>query len=118
MSLELPSDMKLLAALLLALVIPAAAAAALEVKLSIASGAPKKGVRATIQLRPYWTYNRADGTCCLLKPADVAYPFKVEAVSPAGRVFNVRVRRTKNRFVWSGSFRFTTRGRWTLRDPH
>lgn len=108
--------MKLLTAALLALVLPASAAAALEVKLSVPSS-PKKGASSVVQLRPYWTHYRADGTCCRLKPADVRYPFRVEAVSPTGRVSRVVVRRTKNRFVWSGSFAFTRAGRWTLRAP-
>lgn len=108
--------MKLLAATLLALVAPTAAAAALEIKLSVPT-VPKKGARATIQLRPYWTYNRPDGTCCVLKPADVDYPFRIEAVSPRGRVSRVVVRRTTNRFVWAGRFVFRAAGRWTLRAP-
>jgi hypothetical protein len=109
--------MKLVAAFLLALVLPASAVAALEVKLSVPAK-PKKGAVATVQLRPYWVRYRRDGTCCRLVPADVNYPFKVEAVSPSGRVFSVPVRRTKNRYVWTGSFRFNARGRWILRDPH
>jgi hypothetical protein len=109
--------MKLLASALIALALPASAAGALEVKLSVVPTAPKKGASTVVQLRPYWTYNRPDGTCCLLKPADVRYPFRVEAVSPSGRVVRVLVRRTTNRFVWAGRIRFGTPGRWTLRAP-
>ncbi len=109
--------MKVLAAALISLAFPASAAAALEVKLSVVPATPKKGAPTVVQLRPYWTYNRPDGTCCLLKPADVRYPFRVEAVSPRGRVIRVVVRRTKNRFVWAGRIRFGTAGRWTLRAP-
>jgi hypothetical protein len=109
--------MKLVAALLLALVVPATAAAALEVKLSVVPSAPKKGATSVVQLRPYWTRYRAGGTCCRLVQADVRYPFEVEAVSPAGHVFRVVVRRTKNRFVWAGSFAFSPAGMWTLRAP-
>ena len=109
--------MKLLAAALLALVLPASAAAALEVKLSVVPSSPKKGASSFVQLRPYWTQYRDDGTCCKLVPADVRYPFKIEAVSPTGRVFRVVVRRTKNRFLWAGSVAFTRTGRWTLRAP-
>jgi len=105
------------AAALAALAIPASAAAALEVRLKMVPLAPEAGARAVVQLRPYWTYNRPDGTCCRLVPADVNYPFKVQAVSPAGRVFRVTVRRTKNRYVWAGSFVFRSPGRWTLRAP-
>jgi hypothetical protein len=115
-SLESGPDMRLLAAALLALVLPASATAALEVKLSVPSS-PKKGASSVVQLRPYWTEYRSDGTCCRLEPADVRYPFRVEAVSPTGRVFRVVFRRTKNRFVWAGSFVFSRRGKWTLRAP-
>ena len=109
--------MKLIAAVFLALALPASAAAALEVKLSVVPGSPKKGVSTVVQLRPYWTYNRPDGSCCVLKPAAVRYPFKVQAVSPTGRVTRIVVRRTENRYVWAGRFVFRTRGTWTLRAP-
>ena len=109
--------MRVFAAGLLALVLPTTAAAALEVRLSVAPPSPRAGARATVELRPYWAYNRPDGTCCLLKPANVRYPFTVEAVSPTGHVSRVVVRRTKNRFVWAGHFLFRAAGRWTLRAP-
>ena len=106
-----------MAAALLVLVVPASAAAALEVKLSVVPGFPKKGASSVVQLRPYWTKYRADGTCCRLERANVNYPFRVEVVSPAGRVSRVVVRRTKNRFVWAVRFVFRAIGRWTLRAP-
>lgn len=109
--------MKLLAAALAALAFPASASAALEVKLSVVPTTPKKGVSTVVQLRPYWTYNRPDGSCCQLRPADVRYPFRVEAVSPSGRVTRLVMRRTSNRFVWAGRIRFPAVGRWTLRAP-
>lgn len=109
--------MKLLAAVLAALAFPTSAAAALEVRLSVVPTSPKKGAATVVQLRPYWTYNRPDGSCCVLKPADVRYPFRVEAVSPGGRVMRVAIRRTKNRVVWAGRIVFSTVGRWTLRAP-
>ena len=109
--------MKLIAAVFLALAFPATAGAALEVKLSTKPVSPRKGVTTVVQLRPYWTYNRPDGSCCLLKPAAVRYPFKVQAVSPTGRVTTVVLRRTQNRYVWAGRFVFRTPGRWTLRAP-
>jgi hypothetical protein len=116
-TLEFGPDMKLLAAALLTIAFPASAAAALEVKLAVAPKSPAKGVATTVQLRPYWTYKRPDGTCCVLKPAAVTYPFKVQAVSPSGRVYAVRVRRTKNSYLWSGTFRFRAAGRWMIRAP-
>jgi hypothetical protein len=109
--------MKLLAAALAALAFPASASAALEVKLSVVPTSPKKGASTVVQLRPYWTYNRADGSCCRLRPADVRYPFRIEAVSPGGRVMRIVMRRTSNRFVWVGRIRFPAVGRWTLRAP-
>jgi hypothetical protein len=109
--------MKPLAAVLAALALPASASAALEVKLSVAPTAPKKGASTVVQLRPYWTYNRPDGSCCRLRPADVRYPFRVEAVSPTGRVTRLVMRRTANRFVWSGRITFRAAGRWMLRAP-
>ena len=109
--------MKLLAAALAALALPASASAALEVKLSVVPTTPKKGTSTVVQLRPYWTYNRPDGSCCRLRAADVRYPFRVEAVSPNGRVARIVMRRTKNPFVWAGRIAFATRGRWTLRAP-
>ncbi len=115
-TLESHPDMRLVAAFFVALVLPASALAALEVKLSVVA-APKAGSRSVVQLRPYWTYKRKDGTCCRLVPADVRYPFRVEAVSPTGRVSRIAVRKTKNRFVWAGRFVFSSAGRWTLRAP-
>jgi hypothetical protein len=109
--------MKVVLAVLAALAFPAPASAALEVKLSLVPSSPEKGASTVVQLRPYWTYNRPDGTCCRLQPADVRYPFRVEAVSPTGRVWHLVMRRTKNRFVWSGRIIFRARGRWTLRAP-
>jgi hypothetical protein len=109
--------MKLLAAALAALAFPASASAALEVKLSVVPTSPKKGASTVVQLRPYWTYNRPDGSCCRLRPADVRYPFRVEAVSPGGRVTRIVMRRTSNRLVWAGRIAFTAAGRWTLRAP-
>jgi hypothetical protein len=109
--------MKLLAAALAALSFPASASAALEVKLSLVPTSPEKGASTIVQLRPYWTYNRPDGSCCRLRPADVRYPFRVEAVSPSGRVMRIVVRRTSNRFVWAGRIVFRATGRWTLRAP-
>ena len=108
--------MKVVAAALLALALPASAAAALEVKLAIAPKSPARGAATTVQLRPYWTYKRADGSCCVLKPAAVKYPFNVQAVSPTGRVYPLSVRR-KSRYLWAGSFRFRTAGRWVIRAP-
>ena len=53
----------------------------------------------------------------MLRPSSAAYPFKVEAVGPNGRVHRVRIRRTANRYLWSGVFRFGAAGRWVIRAP-
>jgi hypothetical protein len=109
--------MKLLAAALLALALPASAAAALEVKLSVVPKAPTSDTVTTIQLRPYWTYKRADGSCCVLKPAAVKYPFRIEIVSPKGVVSSMTMRRAKDRFLWIRRVVFDAAGRWTVRAP-
>jgi hypothetical protein len=108
----------LIVAVAAALVIADPAAAALEVRLAIVPAKAKVGQRAVVQLRPYIPYRRPDGSCCRLEPADVSYPFRVEAVSPTGRVFRVRMRKTRNPYVWSGPFTFSRTGEWTLREPH
>jgi hypothetical protein len=110
--------MKLLAASFLALLLPSVAGAALEVKLSVSPKPVRKGAPTVVELRPYWTYKRSDGSCCLLRKANVSYPFKVEAVSPSGRVFRVRIHKTPSRYVWSGVFTFgAAAGRWIVRAP-
>lgn len=108
----------LLVALVAALALAAPVEASLEVRLSVTPSKPRAGTRTVVQVRPYWTYLRPDGSCCRLEPADVAYPFRLEAVSPGGRLFRVRLRRTSNRFLWTAVFTFRTRGLWTFREPH
>jgi hypothetical protein len=109
--------MKLLAASFLALTLPASAFGALAIKLTVVPKAPKAGAASTIQLRPYWVYKRADGSCCVLRPSSAGYPYKVEAVDPKGGIHRVRIHRTADRYVWSGVFRFRTAGRWVIRGP-
>jgi hypothetical protein len=77
------------------------ASAALGVRLSIIPTAPRVGQSVSVLLRPYFPYVRDDGTCCRLVPADVKdYRFRVEATSPAGRVFRIAVGRTIDPFLW------------------
>ena len=104
-------------AALAALAFPGSASAALEVRLAVVPSSPTVGARTVVRLRPYWTYNRPDGSCCRLVPANVNYPFRVEAVSPAGRASRITVRKTGNRYLWAGSFVFRRAGRWTVRAP-
>jgi hypothetical protein len=102
-------------AALVCLAAAGAASAALEVRLAVDPGKPRAGHASSILLRPYSPYLREDGSCCRLEPADVDYPFRVEAVSPAGRVFRVQVQRTSDPFLWSGRFVFRSAGRWEVR---
>jgi hypothetical protein len=39
----------------------------------------------------------------------------VEATSPAGRAFRIRVARTSDPFEWRGTFVFRSPGRWNVR---
>lgn len=73
---------------------------------------------STILLRPYAIYFREDGSCCRLEPADIDYPFRLEVVSPKGRVFRIAVRRTSDPFVWTSRFVFRSPRRWEVREPH
>jgi hypothetical protein len=81
--------MNLAAALLAAAAIAPDAAAALEVRLAVTPAAPRAGRTATITLRTYTPVLRPDGTCCLLEPTSVEYPFRVEAESPRGRLYRI-----------------------------
>jgi hypothetical protein len=108
----------LLVGILAALALAAPAEASLEVRISVVPSKPSVGKTTVVQVRPYWTYLRPDWSCCRLEPADVAYPFRLEAVSPAGRVVRLSVRRARSRLLWTTAFIFRTRGRWTLREPH
>ena len=91
--------------------------AALEVRLSIKPASPLAGVRALVELRTYSPLIRADGSCCRLRTADpVGYPFRVEAVSPAGEITRVRVKRAR-RSLWRGRFAFRRRGDGRCESP-
>jgi hypothetical protein len=97
-----------------ALAVPAVAKSALDVRLSIAPAAPRVGDRVTVELRPYWPYERDDGTCCRFVPANVRYPFRVQFVAGA-RSSVVRPQRTTDPHVWLARFRFRARGTWRVR---
>jgi hypothetical protein len=103
------------AAALVFLALAGGATAALEVRLSVIPARPRTGQRVSVMLRPYRPYLRADGSCCDLEPANVDYPFKIEASSPSGRVFRIRVARKADPYVWTGSFSFRSPGRWEVR---
>jgi hypothetical protein len=85
------------------------------VRLSVKPSSPQAGAEVLIELRPFWPLQRKNGSCCRLVAADPrGYPFHVQAVSPSGTTFRVRVMRTR-RFVWTGVFRFNRAGRWQIR---
>lgn len=97
------------------LLLAAPAGGALEVKLSIEPARPAALEPVTVTLRTYVTVPRADGSCCRLERGDVrSYPFRVEAVSPTGKVVQLRVRPAGPN-LRRGVATFPTAGRWTLR---
>jgi len=100
---------------LASVVVADAASAALEVRLNVNPTRPRAGHVSSILLRPYSDYPRDDGSCCRLEPADVDYPFRVEAVSPTGRIFRIQVQRTSDPFLWRATFVFRSMGRWQVR---
>ena len=84
------------------------AAAALGARLSVAPEQLTTRSVTNIYVRPYWPY--ATGPV----PADVQYPFRVQALGPNGR--NMIFRPTKtSRYVWTARFTFPAPGRWELR---
>ena len=81
------------------------------ISLALSHSRPKVAVATRITLRPFIPLGRG-----VLQPWIVRrYPFRVEAVSPAGRAFRVRVRPTRDPHVWSGLFAFPSPGRWHVR---
>ena len=88
-----------------------AAHSAMCISLALSHSRPKVRVATRIALRPFIPPGRG-----VLQPWIVRrYPFRVEAVSPTGRAFRVRVRPTRDPYVWSGVFSFPSPGRWHVR---
>jgi hypothetical protein len=88
---------------------------ALEVRLTVKPSSPRALEPARIELRTYLPLLRADGSCCRLEPGGpVAYPFRIEATSPAGKRLRVRVAKSQAN-LWQGNFRFPLPGRWLVR---
>lgn len=97
--------------LLFAFVTVPSADAAMCIRLSIDPHRPLLGRTAIVQIRTYFPTPDGD-----LEPTVVRrYPFRVEAVSPHGRLFRIRVSPSTNRFAWRGTFRFNAVGVWTVR---
>jgi hypothetical protein len=85
------------------------ASAAMDTRLSISPVRPQAGTRATIFLRPYWTLTTGD------VPADLRYPFRLQALGPGGRDRTFRPTKTRDPYVWSAPFVFPVAGRWEIR---
>ncbi len=103
------------AAIAVGLLLATPAGGALEVRLATAPTRPFALEPTRITLRTYQPLIRADGTCCRLEAGGPhSYPFRVEAVSPSGKVSQVRVRWAGPN-LWRGVFRFSVPGRWQVR---
>lgn len=99
------------------LVLAMPAAGALEAGLSVSPRRPAALERSTVIVKTFATLIREDGSCCRLEPyAPRSYPFRVEAVSPAGKVSRIHVRYA-GRNEWRGVVRFATSGRWRIELP-
>ena len=99
------------------LVLATPAAGALELRVSISPRSPAALERTLVVLRTFAPLIREDGTCCRLEPwAPRRYPFRVEAVSPAGKTSRIRVRLARGN-EWRGAVRFPYAGRWEIRLP-
>ena len=89
-----------------------AADAAMCIRLFAQPAQPHPGAAAQVGLRTYAPL--PDGG---LRPWKVdRYPFRVEAVSPTGRIHRIAVRQSRaDPYAWVGSFRFPKLGVWTIR---
>ena len=101
----------LFATVLAALVVTPTADAAMCIRLSNKPERPVLGRMAVIQIKTF--YPRVGGG---LEPWIVRdYPFRVEAVSPRGKTFRIKVQPSPDPYAWRGSFRFNSVGVWTVR---
>lgn len=102
------------AAALLALV-PAsghAASAAATIRLDVFPSKPRVGQLATIQLRTFWTLEGGERPPAVFPKT---YPWSVAAVSPSWKRLSIRMRREpSDPYLWSGTARFPSKGRWAL----
>jgi hypothetical protein len=99
------------AAMLAALVLAPTGDAAMCIRLSSDPQRPILGRAAVIEIKTF--VPTVDGD---LEPWIVRrYPFRVEAVSPRGRTFRVKVKPSPNPYTWRGTFRFNAVGVWTVR---
>ena len=105
------------AAIAVGLVVAAPAGGALEARLSISPKRPTALEPTQVVVRTYAPLIRADGTCCRLEPYKPrSYPFRLEALSPAGKVTRIRVRWARGN-EFRGVIRFPAPGRWHVQLP-
>ena len=98
-------------ALLGVLVSAPTADAAMCIRLSSKPERPVLGHASVVQIKTF--YPIADGG---LEPWIVrGYPFRVEAVSPRGRILRIKVKRSSDPYAWRGTLRFNAVGVWTIR---
>jgi hypothetical protein len=97
------------------LFLAAPAAAALDAELGVAPVSPRVGAPATVTIRPYWPFVRADGSCCRRVPANAQYPFRLQALGPLRSVMLFRPRRTSDPYLWRANVSFPRPGRWRIR---
>lgn len=87
------------------------ASAAATARLDLFPERPRAGEPATIQLRPFWTF--VGRTPPAVFEAD--YPMIVVAFGENGRTIRIRLARdADDLYVWRGTLRFPSRGRWTV----
>lgn len=100
------------------LVLAAPASGALEARLAISPQRPAALEPTQVVVRTYLPRIREDGSCCELgeRYAPRSYPFRVEAVSPAGKTSRIRVRWARGN-EFRGVFHFPNPGRWQIQLP-
>ena len=100
------------------LVLVASAAGALEARLAVSPKRPAALEPTQVVVRTYVPRIRTDGSCGELgEPyAPRSYPFRVEAVSPAGKTSRIRVRWARGN-EFRGVFHFPSPGRWHVQLP-
>jgi hypothetical protein len=84
--------------------------AAATARVDVFPSQPRVGQKVTVQLRPFWVLA---GLPPALFPE--TYPWRVAAISPAGRQLRIPITRTPtNPYLWSGVARLRSGGAWTV----
>lgn len=102
----------------MALLLATPAGGALEARLASSPKHPAALEPTQVVVRTYVPRTRTDGSCCRLgEPyAPRSYPFRVEALSPAGNTSRIRVRWARGN-EFRGRFHFPSPGRWQIQLP-